>query len=72
MEHASRKQAKIYNRRSRFRKLKVGEKVLLLLPTNANKLLMLWKSPYEVLEKVGELDYKIEIKGKVKMFHIGL
>ena len=46
--------------------------MLLLLPTNANKLLMLWKSPYEVLEKVGELDYKIKIKGKVKMFHIGL
>jgi hypothetical protein len=60
MEQASRKQAKIYNRRSRFRKLKVGEKVL-LLPTNANKLLMHWKGPYEVLEKVGELDYKITI-----------
>ena len=30
MEQASRKQAKIYNRRSRFRKLKVGDKVLLL------------------------------------------
>ena len=71
MEHASRKQAKIYNRRSRFRKLKVGEKVL-LLPTNANKLLMHWKGPYEVLEKVGELDYKIKIKGKVKMFHINV
>jgi hypothetical protein len=71
MEQASRKQAKIYNRRSRFRKLKVGEKVL-LLPTNANKLLMHWKGPYEVLEKVGELDYKITIKSKVKMFHINM
>jgi hypothetical protein len=72
MEQASRKQAKIYNRRSRFRKLKVGEKVLLLLPTNANKLLMHWKGPYEVLEKVGELDYKITINSKVKMFHINM
>jgi hypothetical protein len=27
------------------------------------------KGPYEVLEKVGELDYKIKIKDKVKMFH---
>jgi hypothetical protein len=72
MEQASRKQAKTYNRRSRFRKLKVGEKVLLLLPTNANKLLMHWKGPYEVLEKVGELDYKITINSKVKMFHINM
>ena len=28
------------------------------------------KGPYEVLEKVGELDDKIKIKDKVKMFHI--
>ena len=62
MEQASRKQAQMYN----------GEKVLLLLPMNANKLLMQWKGPYEVLEKVGELDYKIKIKGKVKMFHINM
>jgi hypothetical protein len=60
MEQASRKQAKMYNRRSRLRKLKVGEKVLLLLPTKANKLLMHWKGSYEVLDKVGELDYKID------------
>jgi hypothetical protein len=46
--------------------------VLLLLPTNANKLLMYWKVPHEVLEKFGELDYKIKIKGKVKMFHINM
>ena len=33
---------------------------------------MQWKGPYEVLEKVGELDYKIKIKGKVKVFHINM
>jgi hypothetical protein len=46
--------------------------VLLLLPTNANKLVMHLKGPYEVLEKVGELDDKIKIKDKVKMFHINM
>ena len=30
------------------------------------------KGPYEVLEKVGELDDKIKIKDKVKMFHINM
>ena len=72
MEQASRKQAKIYNRRSWFIKLKVSEYVLLLLPTNTNKLLMYLKGPYEVLEKVGELDDNIKIKDKVKMFHINM
>ena len=28
------------------------------------------KGSYEVLERVGELDYKIKIKDEVKMFHI--
>lgn len=72
LEHASRKQAKMYNRRSRLRKVKVGQKVLVLLPTKASKLLMHWKGPYEVVDKVSELDYKIKIKGKVKMFHINM
>ena len=44
----------------------------MLLPTNANKLLMHLKGPYEVLEKVGELYYKTKIKDKVKMFHINM
>ena len=30
---------------------------------------MHFNGPYKVLEKVGELDYKIKIKDKVKMFH---
>jgi CRISPR/Cas system-associated endonuclease Cas3-HD len=33
---------------------------------------MYWKVPHEVLEKFGELDYKIKIKGKVHMFHINM
>ena len=72
MVQASRKQTKMYSRRSRLRKLKVGEKVLVLLPTKAYKLLMQWKGPYEVLEQVGEFDYKITIKGKVEVFHINM
>ena len=33
---------------------------------------MYWKVPHEVLEKFGGLDYKIKIKGKVKMFYINM
>ena len=36
---------KLYNRKAKKRVLQVGEKVLVLLPTDHNKLLMQWKSP---------------------------
>lgn len=39
-----------YNRKARERNFKVGEKVLLLLPTDTNKLLLQWKGPFEVKE----------------------
>lgn len=72
LQKASKKQARIYNRRSRSRKLKVGQKVLVLLPTKANKLLMHWKGPFTVVEKVTDLDYRIDMEGKIKMFHLNM
>lgn len=72
LEHASRKQASVYNRRSNKRKLKPGQKVLILLPTKANKLLMHWKGPYNIVERVGDVDYRIIVKGKLKLFHVNM
>lgn len=61
-----------YDKRARPRDLKVGERVLLLLPSKANKLELQWQGPYPVLEKVGDLDYRIK-KGRVgKLYHINL
>ena len=51
MKKASRTQAGIYDRRSKARKMKVGQKVLVLLPTKANKLLMHWKRPFKIVER---------------------
>ena len=50
----------------------VGSKVLVLLPTKTNKLLMSWKGPYEVVEKLSVLDYRIKMSKKVKAFHINM
>ena len=50
-----------YNRRTRYRKLSVGDSVLLLLPTEQNKLTLTWRGPYKVVGTVGEVDYRIEI-----------
>ena len=64
---------KYYNQRTRERKLHVGDSVLLLLPTEQNKLTLAWRGPYKVVGTFGEVDYKIEmIPGKVKMYHINM
>ena len=36
--------------KSKRRNLKVGDKVLVLLPKKANKLLISWKGPFEVVK----------------------
>ena len=55
------KQKAYYDRRARSRKFDVGDKVLLLLPTDSDKLLLQCKGPYEVVEVVNRMDYKIFI-----------
>ena len=45
------KQKIYYDQRARSFKFDVGDKVLLLLPTDSNKLYLQWKGPYEMDEK---------------------
>ena len=66
------KQKKYYDRGAKPRKIKVGSKVLLLLPTKANKLLLQWKGPFQVIERMSDLNYKIDVKGKIKTFHVNM
>ena len=70
----SRKKNKImYDRRARRREFQEGDKVLLLLPTDTNKLLMQWKGDYEIMSKCGNgNDYRVEVNKKVKTFHANI
>ncbi|CAC5377451.1 unnamed protein product [Mytilus coruscus] len=52
--------------------MKVGEKVIVLLPTAKNKLLMQWKGPYTIVEKFGNVDNRIQMNRKIKTFHANL
>ena len=61
-----------YDRRARSRKFDVGDKVLLLLPTDSNKLLLQLKGPYEVVEVVNRMDYKIDVNGVVSTYHANM
>ena len=66
------KQKVYYDKRARSRKFGVGDKVLLLLPTDSNKLLLQWKGPYDVVEVVNRMDYKIDVDGIVNTYHANM
>ena len=62
------KQNTYYDKRARSRKFDVGDKVLLLLPTESNNLLLQWKGPYEIVEVLNRMDYKVDINGLVNPY----
>ena len=61
-----------YDKKTRSRIFKVGQKVNILLPTDHNKLLLQWKGPYEVVEVLNRMDYKVDADGRKKVFHANL
>jgi hypothetical protein len=69
---AKQKEKVYYDRRTRKRSLKVGDKVLLLLPTSHTKLLAEWKGPYEIVGKKGPVDYVVKVKDSDKVYHINM
>ena len=72
LRKAQRYQKRHYDLRARQRQFETGDMVLVLLPTEANKLLMQLKRPYSVEERIGSNDYRINVKGKVKTYHVYL
>lgn len=68
---AKTKQKSYYDKKSSSRKLEVGQKVLVLLPTHT--ILASLKGPYTIIDKVSPVDYKIKINGKTeKIFHVNM
>ena len=66
------KQKTYYDKRARSRKFDVGDKVLLLLPTESNKLLLQWKGPCEIVEVLNRMDYKVDVNGVVNPYHANM
>ena len=72
LEKVQLKQKTYYDKRARSRKFDVGDKVLLLLPTESNKLLLQWKGPYEVVEIVNSMDYRVDVDGVIGTYHASM
>ena len=66
-EHSSRSQEKqklYYDTRAKARSFKIGDKVLVLLPTTANRLKLQWTGLFKVTRKLGTFDYEVETPGR--------
>ncbi|XP_062609261.1 uncharacterized protein LOC134271008 [Saccostrea cucullata] len=72
LEKAFRRHRAYFNKKARSRNMKPGEKVLVLLPTDSNKLLMQWKGPFQIVKKIGNVDYQLDMNGKLKTYHANL
>lgn len=72
LQQAQRRYKKYYDRKAKQREFKAGDEVLIMLPTDANKLLMQWKGPYKIEKKMGLNDFRIKIGGKSKVYHANM
>ena len=72
MKAAMTKYKSYYDAKCFPRKLMVGDEVLLLLPTRQSKLLLAWKGPFEVIKVLNDVNYVVNVREKVKVFHINM
>ena len=75
LEKLKRSQAKnkrLYDGGAKRRAFQVGDKVLILLPTNNNKLLLQWRGPF-VVERCGSgNNYGVEVNKRIKTYHVNM
>lgn len=72
---AQERQKKSYDKASRRRVFREGQKVLLLLPTSDSGLLAKWQGPYIVSKKTGPVTYELLLpdrRKKRQVFHVNL
>ena len=72
LEKVQFKQKTYYDKRARSHKFDVGDKVLLFLQTESNKLILQWKGPYEVVELVNRMEYRVDVDGVVGTNHANM
>ncbi|XP_075768997.1 uncharacterized protein LOC142821566 [Pelodiscus sinensis] len=68
-------QARYYNRGAKLRSFEPGDHVLVLLPSRESKLLARWQGPFEVVWRIGTVDYEVRLPGRrreVRLYHINL
>ena len=66
---AQKQQARYYNKKTKERNFAVGDKVLVLLPLEHNKLATAWQGPYDIIEVLIGNNYRVKAGRKEKTYH---
>ena len=64
-----------FDKGARLREFKPGDSVLVLLPTSSNRLLAQWQGPYQVVQRMGKVNYLIDMQDRRKrkrVFHVNM
>uniref|UniRef100_A0A8C5BI86 Gypsy retrotransposon integrase-like protein 1 n=1 Tax=Gadus morhua TaxID=8049 RepID=A0A8C5BI86_GADMO len=75
LRQAQQAQARVYNRGAQLRLFRPGDLVMMLIPTSECKFLAKWQGPYEVMEQVGPVNYRVRQPGRRKptqLYHVNL
>ena len=75
LSNAQEKQKLWYDRAARHREFTPEDQVLVLLPTATSKLLAQWQGPYQVLRRVGKVNYLVDMHDRRKrrrIFHVNM
>lgn len=75
MAEAQQQQKSWYDQSARQRSFNPGQKVLVLLPSDDNKLLAKWQGPFEIMQKLGPTTYQVstpEQSRSSRVLHINL
>ena len=58
-----------FSKRGQKREIEKGDKVLILLPTSTNKLVLEWRGPFEVDKRMSKVDFGVNVENCVRVFH---
>lgn len=70
---SAQKYKEYFDRKSSFRKFKVNDEVLVMLPTSTNKFTMQWKGPYLISNVHSNgVDYYVKVGNQTKLYHANM
>ena len=75
LKSAGARQKKWYDKNARDRSFQAGEQVPVLLPTSSSKLTAQWQGPYQVVSRVGNVNYLVHMPDhgkKKRVLHINM
>ena len=72
LEKSQKRYKRHYDRKAKPRRLELGDRALILLPTDSNKVLMQWRGPYTVESHVGANNYRVKMMSKTKTYHVNM